>query len=254
MDERTSRIFFGLCLLVLVWIGVYWMWQPSKEQEPTIRFGQNPIVPEPDIDPAPESSPIIPDMHQPVENGITPDPNQDPFAGLIPQVDPNDNKLIKSATTEPRLIPPEFNQHVVQQGELMQSIAKLYFGSIDEWGIIARANPSVDPRKLKPGMVLRIPKDKDNIQGKVVGGNTEPGVIEPHSASESKVIEYIVQSGDSLSRISQRIYGSSRHAQFIFESNRNILRSMDDISIGQLLKLPPLPDEKTNENDSSLDD
>jgi len=247
MDERTSRIFFGLCLLVLVWIGVYWMWQPSKEQEPTIRFGQNPVIPEPVAvkDPVPEVDPgavIVPK-----------DPAPDPFVGLIPQ---NNQAVIEQANTEidqPRLIPPEFTQHVVQQGELMQSIAKLYFGSIDEWGIIARANPSVDPRKLKPGMVLRIPKDKNNIQGKVVGGNTEPGVIEPHAASESKVIEYIVQSGDSLSRISQRIYGSSRHAQFIFESNRDILRSMDDISIGQLLKLPPLPDEKTIENDSQLD-
>tara|TARA_A100001391_G_scaffold155724_1_gene113529 strand:+ start:94 stop:843 length:750 start_codon:yes stop_codon:yes gene_type:complete len=249
MDERTSRIFFGLCLLVLVWIGVYWMWQPSKEQEPTIRFGHNPIAPEPEretpLDPVPDtdSDIVVPDI-----------PATDPFTGLIPQGDPIANNLDNSAAKDRRLIPPEFTQHVVQQGELMQSIAKLYFGSIDEWGVIARANPSVDPRKLKPGMVLRIPKDKDNIQGKVIGGNTEPGVIEPHAASESKVIEYIVQSGDSLSRISQRIYGSSRHAQFIFESNRNILRSMDDISIGQLLKLPPLPDEKpdekADENDS----
>lgn len=250
MDERTSRIFFGLCLLVLVWIGVYWMWQPSKEQEPTIRFGQNPVQPEPSttIDPTPETNP---------GTGIPNIPVTDPFTGLIPQNDPIANNLTDSAIEEPRLIPPEFTQHVVQQGELMQSIAKLYFGSIDDWAIIAKANPSVDPRKLKPGMVLRIPKDKDNIQGKVVGANTEPGVIEPHSASDSKVIEYIVQSGDSLSRISQRIYGSSRHAQFIFESNRNILRSMDDISIGQLLRLPPLPEEKpdemTDENDSQLD-
>jgi len=244
MDERTSRIFFGLCMLVLVWIGVYWMWQPSKEQEPTIRFGQNPALSEPatTIEPTPETDP---------GSAVTPTVSEsNPFSDLIPKTDPIDNNLANAANDETRLIPPEFTQHVVQQGELMQSIAKLYFGSIDDWGIIARANPSVDPRKLKPGMVLLIPKDKDNIQGKVVGGKVEPGVIVPHTASESKVIEYIVQSGDSLSRISQRIYGSSRHAQFIFESNRNILRSMDDISIGQLLKLPPLPED---ENDSSLD-
>ena len=43
MDERTSRIFIGLCLLVLVWIGVYWMWQPEQDnKQPTITFEQQP--------------------------------------------------------------------------------------------------------------------------------------------------------------------------------------------------------------------
>ena len=46
MDERTSRIFFGLCMLVLVWIGVYWMWHPSREQDPVITFEPPPSRPE----------------------------------------------------------------------------------------------------------------------------------------------------------------------------------------------------------------
>lgn len=224
MDERSSRIFFGLCMLVLVWIGVYWMWQPSREQEPVITFANQPLV--------------EPPVEEPVE---VPDPVGEP-AGLTtdPEPEPVAEPVIKPA---PRLIPPEFTEHIVQPDELMQTIARQYFGSIDDWTIIAKANPKIDPRKLRPGMVLRIPKDKTNIQGKLVGGDVEPGVITPHTDDGSKVIEYIVQSGDSLSRISLRIYGSSRHAQFIFESNRDTMRSIDSISIGQLLRLPPLPEE-----------
>ena len=213
-------------MLVLVWIGVYWMWQPAREQEPVITFA---------IQPVDETEAPKPDSQS--------ESAQEPIAD--PEPEPIRQSVIKPA---PRLIPPEFTDHIVGPDELMQTIAKQYFGSIDDWTIIAKANPKIDPRKLKPGMVLRIPKDKTNIQGKLVGEDVEPGVITPHTNDGSKVIEYIVQSGDSLSRISLRIYGSSRYAQFIFESNRDTMRSIDSISIGQLLRLPPLPEENAQSN------
>ena len=222
MDERTSRIFFGLCMLVLVWIGVYWMWQPSREQDPVITFEPPPSRPE-QTDPAPSESenaaaspPIIAQIQ------ATPAPTPAPAPG-------------------PRLIPPEFTEHIVRKDERMQTIAQAYYGSINDWPVIAKANPSVDPQKLYEGIVLRIPKDKNNIQGIVLGATTRPGVIESRTPTESRVIEYVVRPGDSLSVIAQRIYGSSRHARFIYDSNRDILKSMDSISVGQLLKLPPLP-------------
>jgi len=236
MDERSSRIFFGLCMLVLVWIGVYWMWQPAREQEPTIDFGNRPAANLNDEDQGPAESAVDPVITEPIET----EPQVDPVQFAQPIVVPS-----------PKLIAPEFTDHVVQPDELMQTIAKHYFGSIDDWTVIAKANPRIDPRKLRPGMVLRIPKDKTNIQGKLVGTQSQPGVIESHTDTDSKIIEYIVQSGDSLSRISLRIYGSTRHARFIYDSNRDILRSMDSISIGQLLKLPPLP---ANDDDSNRDE
>jgi LysM repeat protein len=222
MDERTSRIFFGLCLLVLVWIGVYWAWQPTREQGPTITFETRPDEQPPEN--TGESSSSFDELNG-SESGPTTVESSNPIEPPLARVE---------------LIPPEFTEHIVAPNELMQTIAKRYYGSIDDWTIIAKANPRVDPKKLRPGMVLLIPKDKDNIQGKLVGEDTPPGVITTHHETESKVIEYVVRPGDSLSVISQRIYGSSRHARFIYESNRDILRSMDAISVGQLLRLPPL--------------
>lgn len=225
MDERSSRIFIGLCLLVLVWIGVYWMWQPSLEDKtPLITFEQ-PIIETTPTDP-PEQASDQPTIISQIDLATPTPTRSDPVI----------------TTPQPRLIPPEFFEHIVQPNERMQTIAARYFGSGDDWAIIARANPFVDPQKLKVGMVLRIPKDPDNLQGKVVGRDTQPGVIESHTDSQAKVIEYVVRPGDSLSVIAQRIYGSSRHARYIFDSNRDKLKSMDDISVGQLLKLPPLPD------------
>lgn len=233
MDERTTRIFIGLCLLVLVWIGVYWMWQPSSdESDPKITFEQpidQPVV----TAGGQEEIPEIP------SNGS---------GSLLDRVsNPDESTAVeppKNANTQaPRMEPPEFFEHVVRDKDTMQTIAREYFGDSQSWGVIARANPFVDPQKLREGMVIRIPKDPDNIQGQVVGRETEPGVIEQHTPNRSAVIEYVVRPGDSLSKISLTIYGSTRHARFIFDSNRDVLRSMDDISIGQLLRLPPLPED-----------
>ena len=226
MDERTSRVFFGLCMLVLVWIGVYWMWQPEKQRPPVIRF----------------------DEHESMESGRTPvvEPTEaDEGSSVIDQVNRAGSVDVNGVNTSdtPRLIPPEFREHVVVAGERMQTIAQQYYGSIDDWRVIAMANPTVDPQKLREGMVLRIPLDPTNIQGRLEGDDTEPGVVRDHSGDGDGVIEYVVRPGDSLSVISQRIYGSSKHARFIFDANRDTLRSMDDISIGQLLRLPPLPED-----------
>ena len=229
MDERTSRIFIGLCLLALIWIGVYWMWEPTKsEKSAVISFEQPELISsEPANDLHDEPPALISQIQlEATPNELTSSPN-----------DAEPERIV------PKLVPPEFFEHVVRDGERMQSIAEEYFGSTSQWHVIARANPFVDPRELRVGMVLRIPRDPQNIQGEVQGRTTEPGIIESHANDPSSVIEYVVRPGDSLSRIAVRIYGSSRYAKHIFESNRDKLRSMDDISVGQLLKLPPLPEE-----------
>ncbi len=237
MDDRSSRIFFGLCLLVLVWIGVYWMWEPKSQKEPLITFGDQPIV---QIDPVEsDPNPNSPDSDNTGTDDRSGESSETSSVETAEQSEPKD---------EIRLIPPKFIEHVVQPDELMENIAKHYYGSSNDWTAIALANPRVDPQKLKPGLVLRIPVDKNNIQGITVGGTKTPGLIEPRIQSGQdgpKTIEYVVRSGDSLSRIFQRIYGSSRHARFIFESNRDVLSSMDSISIGQLLRLPPLSEDSS---------
>jgi nucleoid-associated protein YgaU len=88
-------------------------------------------------------------------------------------------------------------------------------------------------------MTLRIPVDPNNIQGIVDAGDDADDSADP-SDQEQAVVDYIVQSGDSLSLIAQRFYGSARHADFIYESNRDRLSSKDAIRVGQTLKLPPL--------------
>lgn len=53
---------------------------------------------------------------------------------------------------------------------------------------------------------------------------------------------YTVASGDSLGRISAKFYGDVKKYTVIFEANRNLLSSPDQIKVGQRLTIPDLPE------------
>ncbi len=219
MEDRSSKIYTGLCVLVLIWIGVYWAWEPGPSTKPRISISS----PETDDEPTPTDP----------EDSESDTEEQSSQQLLILTPPPSEN-----ADPAPRLIPPEFRTHTVVRGEIMQDIAQRYYGSTSMWSVIARANPRVDPLKLREGMTLRIPVDPKNIQGFV--DNSDGSGDASDTTQEQPVVDYIVQSGDSLSLIAQRFYGSARYADFIYESNRDTLRSKDAIRVGQTLKLPPL--------------
>ncbi len=228
MEDRSSKLYTGLCVLVLIWIGVYWAWEPGGSTKPRISISTPELIDEPVDDPIEESTQIEEEPERPTTQQLL----------VLPAPESTNTEPVQTRN-QPRLIPPEFRTHTVVRGEIMQDIAERYYGRSSMWNVIARANPRVDPLKLREGMTLRIPVDPNNIQGIVdAGDDTE----EPDHSSdqEQAVVNYIVQSGDSLSLIAQRFYGSARHADFIYESNRDQLRSKDAIRVGQTLKLPPL--------------
>jgi len=49
---------------------------------------------------------------------------------------------------------------------------------------------------------------------------------------------YVVQSGDTLSKIAQKYYGDGALYKQIFEANRDILKDPNKIFPGQKLKIP----------------
>ena len=234
MDERSSRIFVGLGLLAVVWIGVYWMWEPSQQTPPQVSFANNETQADDSIV-----------VSLPSESSGNDSVNDEKSVGS----DSGQNEEQLSGSTTPstiRVIPPEFQIHVVRDRETMETIARQYYGSKNDWVVISRANPRVDPNRIKAGTELRIPVDKNNIQGIVVSDDPQelpPGVIDhPLKDPADQVIEYVVQPNDSLTKIAKQFYGSIRYADYIYETNRDQLRSKDALRIGQVLKLGPKPD------------
>lgn len=59
------------------------------------------------------------------------------------------------ATTAPCL------EHLVQRGETLESIAQRYFQSRQAWSYILAVNAISDPHRIREGMILWIPRDKE---------------------------------------------------------------------------------------------
>jgi len=70
------------------------------------------------------------------------------------------------------------------------------------------------------------------------GSSTAPSPsTQPASAGRT----YVVEKGDSLSKIAKREYGDANKWRQIYEANKDIIKDPDLIYPGQTLKLPPSP-------------
>jgi nucleoid-associated protein YgaU len=142
--------------------------------------------------------------------------------------------------------------HKIRTGETYSSIAKVAYGDARYYLAIEKANPNVDPSKLKPGMTINLP-DVETVKGPAHPAGDKQKAAEPSSSSSEKEIdaatEYRVQSGDSLHKIAMKRYGTSTMADKIYEANKGTIG--DDsakLKIGMVLKMPANP----NANESQI--
>lgn len=245
MVQRPEKVAAGLLFLVGLWVAVYWLWEPSR---PEISFGHGPDELASESSGASASSSVttrsqsVPRLDQGVG---TPPPRIDGAAqgpvkinktpGPLPKEPAAREPLPGPTPPQPELavIAPEFEDYVVQKGDTFAAISTRFFGTPVHAQAIVRANPLMDPRRLMPGRTIRVPKDPANIQGKPVAP--------PAKGEEGQASVYVVQSGDTLSGISQKIFGTMKHADLIFQTNRDRLSSPESLRIGQTLNIPPKP-------------
>jgi len=78
----------------------------------------------------------------------------------------------------------------------------------------------------------------DNAAAASAGASLDSAAFqtEPEPAAASKT--YTVQSGDTLSKISQHYYGNAHDYMKIYNANRDQLSDPDEISVGQELVIP----------------
>lgn len=247
MRPGQARVGAGVAALAGLWIAVYWWWDPS--QEPAIRFdtAAQPLPPAPGFPTPAEGTPGVEEGEQAARGAQQ---TQRPSGQ---RSDQPPGTLSERSSGQPAglapepagVLQPDFYDYVVQEDDAnLQEIAEKLLGDRGDWIIIAQSNPMQDPARLRPGQVWRVPLDEENLQGVIVDadGRTIRSAGAPARASE-EFIEYVVQSGDSLSQISQRLYGTQRHARLLFELNRDRLklRSEDSIRVGQTLRAPKSP-------------
>lgn len=138
------------------------------------------------------------------------------------------NTQTKSDQTAVKKTSPK--TYVIQEGDDLWNIAEKFYGSGFNAYDISIANNITDPSILSTGDKIIIPEVK----------RREPTLGEVSSAATDNVTytegKYVVQPGDSLSIISQKVYGDIFTWPRILEANN--LNNADQIEVGMVLVIP----------------
>jgi len=144
--------------------------------------------------------------------------------------------------------PSGMRTHIVKQGETIAKIAEAVYGSQNYWPHIVRANPGIVAEKIRPGMTLNLPPDSEvKASGNAVTASATENPIKPdttHPALDSRT-EYEVQTGDSLAKISMKLYGTGAKWQAIYDLNKDAIGADPaKVKVKSVLKLPEPPTQK----------
>ena len=112
------------------------------------------------------------------------------------------------------------NLHLQDNKLFIKGVAPSMDAANKVWDAIKRVNPAADD------ITADFPVDTSLQQ------QQQPQKQEPEEKT------YQVQAGDTLSKISQKFYGSANDYMKIFEANRDKLTNPDKIQVGQELKSP----------------
>jgi nucleoid-associated protein YgaU len=192
----------------------------------------------------------------PVMMTETPSPTA-PKSSEIAQADPptsttppimasNMPASVESSEHSPATQPSDSRTHVVQSGETFSSIAASVYGSAAYYPHLIRANPTIDPRKLRAGMKINVPPMSDvKADSSASTSSSTPSASSSNAPLDDKT-EYRVQSGDTLSKISTKLFGRRSYADKIYQLNQSTIGSDPGrLKVGMVLKLPEAPTAKS---------
>jgi nucleoid-associated protein YgaU len=145
--------------------------------------------------------------------------------------------------------PGDLKEHKMAQGETFSSIALSLYGDSKYAREIVKANPNLEPSRVRAGTVIKLP-DMATIRA---SQNAPAGATSGHAvtagATQAKAEpaidpskEYKVQANDSLHKIALKLYGKADKADAIYDANKEkIGGDPHRIKVGMVLKLPEPP-------------
>lgn len=186
--------------------------------------------------PTPNPKPVIQTFDgTPVENILTPKPAVTTSTTPVTNTSTVTPPVVVTPTPKPtpavRTTSYPTN-YTILSGDTLSSIALTLYGSERYWVEIAQANPTIDPVKLKPGQVIKLPQPDDM---------RKTGPQRATRSANGKGTQYTVRAGDNLSTIAQEFYNNSNLWRRIYNANKAAIGSNPDtLQAGVTLDIPPV--------------
>lgn len=149
--------------------------------------------------------------------GTPEDAGQDPELGM-PVADTGIEPKIASSS-----VAAGFGEYIVQPGDTLSRIAFNIFGNRSKWAELAAENEIVNPERILPGDVIKYQV-------------TESSKTYQNKADSLSTSIVVVEKGDTLSKIANRLFGSTSYWRSIWRLNQSEIPNPHRLKVGQELK------------------
>ncbi len=141
---------------------------------------------------------------------------------------------VPASTPTPAPKSTKVDTYTVKDGDTIASIWRSITGNERGWEKLLAANPGVDASRLKIGQVLKVP---DFAPAGTSGATQTSATASTTKASGATT--YTVESGDTLHRIANKVYGDSKLWNQIYEANKSTIGSDPAaLKVGMKLQIP----------------
>ena len=127
--------------------------------------------------------------------------------------------------------------YTIQPGDTLWKIAAKYFGDGNQWRKILEDNKVTitNPNRIYVGQVIVINVTSNGIAATVSATNAS---VNNSLAVNAEDGTYTVQAGDTMWKISKKLYGTGIFWRRLFNANKDTITDASRIYVGQTIKIP----------------
>ena len=128
--------------------------------------------------------------------------------------------------------------YTIQPGDTLWKLAVKYFGDGNQWRKILEDNKATvtDPNKIYAGQVIIINVTANGTETVGASGTTSVAAV----TNDAEIVDgiYMVKAGDTMWKISKKVYGTGIFWRRIFNANKETIKDASRIYVGQTIKIP----------------